>query len=249
MASETIRASRSVVLIGGPDAGKTNYICRLWLAIKSANGLLRPAGLPDHLDYLEAGAEELLGGNFAPHTPSGVHHECVIPFEHASTSGTTKGQLVVPDCPGESWIQVYKTRHWSDMWERLIEEGCGCLVFLRADSDQIIPHLDWINCVELFGKPLDESAPEYDTPTQVVITDWLQCLRQAFTRRVRGNYMPRIGIVIAAWDLLPTDQQQARPDDYLNENFPLLSQFIRANGHRFHFATFGLSVMGGDPQQ
>ena len=58
----------SVLLIGGPDAGKTNYLGRLWIAINSNAGLLRKDGLPDDLAYLEEVANELLQGRFAPHS-------------------------------------------------------------------------------------------------------------------------------------------------------------------------------------
>ena len=83
-------------------------------------------------------------------------------------------------------------------------------------------------------------------PTDVVLTDWLQFIRRAFTDRVSGSYRPRVGIVIAAWDGVPIDNIDGPPVDYLAENFPLLSQFMETNDERFDFEVFGLSILGGD---
>jgi hypothetical protein len=158
------------------------------------------------------------------------------------------------------------------MWEDKITSSCGCLVFVRAASDEIVPAFDYVQCVALFGQPLPKpevkataesgeptasaeknSAAKnsdkgaYDPPTDVVLTDWLQFLRAAFTEKVNGSFKPRVGIVIAAWDAVPTDSQDRLPLEYLAENFPLTAQFIAANYDRFEFQLFGASVMSGDP--
>jgi double-GTPase-like protein len=55
-----------------------------------------------------------------------------------------------------------------------------------------------------------------------------------------------VGIIIAAWDAVPADQQPSGPISYLRENFPMLSQFVEANGDRFEFQVFGVSIVNGD---
>ena len=248
MSNDATSSRHSVLLIGGPDAGKTNYVFRLWLAIKSNVSFLHSERLPDNLEYLEAGASDLLRGDFAPHTPSDVHNQCVIPIRYSNASGETCGDLIVPDCSGEQWLGIYRKREWTEKWDQLIKEGCGCLLFVRVDSDQIVAPLDWISCAALYGKPLDEGAPDPESiaPTQIVLTDWIQCLRQAFTAKVRGQYRPRIGVIVGAWDLVPEDRKALGPTAYIAKEFPLLGQFMEANEESFQFAVFGLSVVGGD---
>ena len=235
----------SVLVIGGSDAGKTNYILRLWLSIKDSSGLLQSDGLPDELEYLRSGVENLLTGKYAKHTAHDVHNRITIPFKHVSTN-TLSGNLVVPDRAGEKWMEIYRKREWSKDWEDIISETCGCLLFIRADSEAIIPSIDWISCEKLYGTLGTNSLEIKDIPSEVVMIDWLQCLRAVFTDIVASSFRPRIGIVIAAWDLVPDDQKELDPDHYLKNNFPMLNQFVKANYDEFEFATFGISITGGD---
>jgi hypothetical protein len=252
MSIETAEQPRTVLLIGGPDAGKTNFLSRLWLSLQVGDGLLAKTELPSDLDYLKTGADHLLRGEFAPHTSHDIHDRTEIPVKSARGGREFLGTLVVPDLPGEKVLSVFRTRQWSTEWESAIRPGCGCLLFVRIDSEELIAPLDWMSCPTHFGTPVACVAPVKDTknevkpPTQVVLVDWLQFLRKAFTERVSGNYRPRVGIVVAAWDRAPVDQKEAGPKAWITSNLPLLSQYIETNDDEFEFAYFGVSVASGD---
>lgn len=237
----------SVVLVGGPDSGKSNYIFRLWLAMNQGGGKLSCDGLPEHLDYLQAGSQSLLKGEFAQHTPIDVMSENVIPFKIGEGSGAHFGKLIVPDCFGERWMSIYRKREWSKEWEDRISQPCGILMFVRATSDQIVSPLDWIQCEQMWGAAIvDGVQPELVTPTQVVMTDWLQFFDQAFASRRAHGLRPKVAFIVSAWDRVPQDRQADGPSAYLSREFPLLSQFIEANDDKFEFAAFGVTVAGGD---
>jgi hypothetical protein len=243
---------RSVLLIGVQDSGKTNFLSRLWLRLDAGDGILAKAALPSDLDYLKAGADHLLKGEFAPHTPHDVHDKSEIPVKSTSAGREFLGTLVVPDLPGEQILSVFRNRQWSNEWENRIGSGCGCLLFVRVDSEELIAPLDWLNCPSHFGGPMATASPATDNhdevkpPTQVVLVDWLQFLRKAFTEKVKGSYRPRVGIVVAAWDRAPEDQKKAGPEMWIKANLPLLFQFIQSNEEDFEFAYFGVSVTSGD---
>lgn len=239
-------ATSSVVLVGGPDSGKSNYIFRLWLAMNQGSGKLRCDGLPDQLDYLQAGSQSLLKAEFAQHTPHDVFSEDTIPFKIGDDPNSRHGKLVVPDCFGERWMSIFRKREWSRDWEARISQPCGILLFVRATSDQLVSPLDWIQCEQMWGTPVGAGQHDAKVPTQVVMTDWLQFFGAAMVDRVRHNYRPKVALMIAAWDRVPPDSQKAGPSAYLSQEFPLLSQFVNANDDRFDFATFGISVAGGD---
>lgn len=240
------RRGFSVLLVGGPDAGKSNYLFRLWLALEDGRRSLVKSGLPDELEYLRSGAEFLLQGQFAPRTSKEVHERVDIPLE--SPSGEL-GRLIVPDLAGERVLAVCDEREWSAEWESEISESCSCLVLVRADSIENVIPMDLMTCFNMYGGPPPESAAEGGDPplpTQVVLVEWLQFLRIAYTAKVSGGFRPRIAIVVSAWDAVPADLQAAGPTRYLRENFPMLAQYVEANGAMFDFETFGLSVVSGD---
>lgn len=240
---------RSVLLVGGPDAGKTNYLSRLWLALQARTGLLGADGLPADAEYLNTNAQALLGGAFAPRTSKEVHARNAIPVRWADAHGEQRGELVVPDCSGEEWEKIHRTREWSEQWEGAIPALVGCLLFVRAGSDRIVAPLDWVSCHHLFGQPVDlargsGTAPEF--PTQVLLVDWLQCLRAAVASLPGPARRLRVAVVVSAWDRVPPEQQAAGPEQYIAENFRMLSDFALSNPGPFEFAHFGVSVTGGD---
>lgn len=237
----------SVVLVGGPDSGKSNYIFRLWMAINNGEGLVCRDGLPDQLEYLQTGSQSLLKGEFAQHTPHDVMSESVIPFKIGAEGASRSGKLIVPDCYGERWMSIFRKREWSKEWEDRIAQPCGILLFVRASSDQVIAPLDWIQCERKWGMQVgDGGQQEFKTPTQVVMTDWLQFFGKAFSDRIGNGDRPKIALIVSAWDCVPNDRQAAGPSVYLAQEFPLLAQFIEANEDAFDFSAFGVSIAGGD---
>ena len=55
MSDKSSNDHEAVLLIGGPDAGKSNFLFRLWIAIDTGQGALVKDGLPSELDYLSGG--------------------------------------------------------------------------------------------------------------------------------------------------------------------------------------------------
>lgn len=272
----------NVLLIGGPDAGKSNFLFRFWIAVDSEMCALVKNGFPDDLQYLQAGSESLLNGEFAGRTSGDVLEHASIPVRLA-IDPTRTGLLNVPDVPGEKILEVYRLRQWTDAWESRISPNCGCLLFVRAGSSETVAPLDYEMCLRAFGGQLSAPFPEEfgptgtreseqlkaplsipetnataedlpptlhnETPTDVILTEWLQFLRSAFTAKIGGAFRPRVGIVVSAWDALPEDQQHLVPFDYLSQNFPLLAQFVATNSDRFEFEIFGVSILSGDLTQ
>lgn len=238
--------SARILLVGGPETGKSNYIFRLWMAVDRGGGSLRKDGLPDRLEYLKNGVQTLLSGQFAPHTPRDTFNTVEIPFQLVSTD--RRGRLIVPDISGEDSNRSYKDRSWSQEWERYTAECEGCLVFLRERV--LHAPLSWMDvsrkmrAVSEHGRESDDSAG-----TQVIVVEWLQFLREALDN-VRGHsFVPRIAIMVAAWDELGEEVQELRPDGFVKHYTPLLHSFVETNRDQFETMVFGTSVMGGDPSQ
>jgi hypothetical protein len=233
----------NIIFVGGPGSGKSNYLFRTWIALERKKDRLISNGLPDELQYLHSGASVLLDGKFAPHTSKDTQPVCEIPIVHRQDP-SSKSTLVVPDATGELWLDLYEKREWPTRWDRLVTSKCGFLIFVCVGSPHNIVPLDWITCERTYGSGI-APAPT-GVPTQVMLVDWIQILRAISSAKLGSNYMPRLSVVISAWDRVPLDRQQEGPQQYLDTEFPLLAQFIRANAHGFDAKVFGLSVVGGD---
>lgn len=238
----------TVLLIGGPDAGKSNFLFRFWLAIREkSNPLLLPDGPPPIAEYLNRGAAKLLAGEFEIHTPRGTFENCQIPV----IAGGEKAVVVVPDRPGEEWSRIYMERRIPDEWLGRLSANTTCLILVRAHSDANQAPLDWISVQHFHGNEGNLMGParqDLSTPTQVVLVDWIQIISRILRSRPAGVIRPKIGVVISAWDLLSEGEQAAGPRPYLKDQYPLLSDFLESNSEKLDIEIFGMSLFGGDPK-
>jgi|GEM_PF-5870500 len=250
-----------VLLIGGPDTGKSNFLFRVWTHIDTSNGLVEKNGLPPDAEYLRTGAEYQLRRKFAGHTPQDVQVISNIPIRLRSDIQKT-AELVVPDINGEQINRIYRARKWSNDWESLVCKNTAYLFFVRVSSPQTIAPLDWIACHDLYcGTPpppppatspqcreLEETVEvAVETPTQVILVDWLQFILKAVHDKYPQTVRSRVGIVVSAWDCVPPDFTKG-PSAWIQENMPLLHQFCITNQDVFEFCFFGSSVFSGDPE-
>lgn len=241
--------NRGVLMVGGPDMGKTNYLARLWgAAYKFKSGILCADGLPDDLEHLNTILGSLVNGNFAERTKIDEHWHCEIPLK-AQQAGGFRGKLIIPDRPGEEWRGIYTKNEWSEFWENQIDSLSGCLCFIRPNSKELRAPLDWITCWKHLGTGNIDLPFADETPTQVEMVHWIQCLKHAKNSRGVCGEKIRVGVIISAWDALPGDRKSGTPLQYLESNLPLLHQFMSTNSHAYEFAAFGVSIAGGDLEE
>jgi hypothetical protein len=153
---------RSIVLLGGPDSGKTNYIGRLWPSFKKRKGVLRAERLPEDIAYVDGAVAHLMQGSFAPRSDRNLE------FGRADFSISVRGEngegslteLMVPDISGELWTRTVATFEISQEWLEVLNEAEGAVVFVRAHSDQIVKPLDWVTARNILrlDAEYDESA-------------------------------------------------------------------------------------------
>jgi hypothetical protein len=238
----------TVLLIGGSDAGKSNFLFRFWLAIREkSNPLLLPDGAPPIAEYLNRGAAKLLAGDFEMHTPRGTFENCEIPV----LARGEKAVVVVPDRPGEEWSRIYKERRIPSDWLGRLSADTTCLVLVRAHSDANQAPLDWISVQHFHGNEGNLMGParqDLSTPTQVVLVDWIQIISRILRSGPASVERPKIGVVISAWDLLAEDEKLAGPRKYLRDQYPLLGDFLESNLEKLEVEVFGISLFGGDPK-
>ena len=149
---------RSIVLLGGPDSGKTNYVGRLWPSFKKRKGVLQAEGIPDDIAYVDGAVEHLMQGSFAPRSDRNLEvgrADFSISVRGANGNGALT-ELMVPDISGELWTRTVASFEISQEWFDVLNEAEGAVLFVRALSDQNVKPLDWVTARNILRLDADE---------------------------------------------------------------------------------------------
>jgi len=233
--------SRSVVLLGGPDSGKTNYIGRVWPALDSQKGSLQIAQQPEDITFVLGVTDHLNSGNFAPrteHTDARRDFKVIVSKEQ----GGAETSIVIPDISGELWLNAVKHYEISTDWMDELRHAYGALLFVRVGSDQDVRPLDWVTSKRMMSKVRTPEDP--GLPTQVMLCELIRFLEISLVDRPDGT-RPRVAIVVSAWDLVDREKFTKGPRAWLEHEYPLLGGRL-GDVNRLDIQIFGLSVVGGD---
>ncbi|WKV51709.1 TRAFAC clade GTPase domain-containing protein [Dickeya fangzhongdai] len=233
--------SQSIVLLGGPDSGKTNYIGPLWLALDHGKGALHAAEQPPDITFVLSVADHIFQGSFAPRTElSDIRRNFEVVV--AATKDGPRSKVIVPDISGELWRNAVIENEISSDWMDELKQADSALLFVRVDSDQDVRPLDWVtarNMLERIGNDEDQGLP-----TQVILCELIHFLEDSLARREDGG-RPRLSVVVAAWDRVDPDKFEQGPIAYLEREYPLVAGRI-ADLTALDVKVFGLSSTGGD---
>jgi hypothetical protein len=233
--------SRSIVLLGGPDSGKTNYIGPLWRTLDAGSGVLHAAEQPDDINFVLEITDHISAGGFAPrseHSDARRDFEVVV----AATKGGPQARIVVPDISGELWRNAVINSEIDSDWMDELKRADGALLFVRVGSDQDVRPLDWVTSRTLLERFGDEE--ELGLPTQVMLCELIRFLEVSLANREDGK-RPRLSIVVTAWDLVDPEKFQQGPFAYIEREYPLVAGKL-ADIESLDVRVFGLSSVGGD---
>lgn len=239
---------RAVVFVGSPDAGKSNYLFRLWLALRDGkHRRLVPDGTPTDIAYLNAGAAEQLLGEYAQRTQGEVNERPVLPLK----ADGMPVALVAPDRPGEDWDKLYTDRRWPAGWLDLLSPDTTYLVFVSTLTAVQAP--DWFKNQAMRGPKANfrkvQDASSAAPPAQLVVVDWIQMILAAHRKVARWNTsrpLPRIGIVLTAWDIIAKGEGKLTPLEFLKREHRLLYDYVSNSGRVADIRVFASSLYGND---
>ena len=233
--------SRSIIILGGPDSGKTNYIGRLWRALDDGTGALHAAEQPEDINFVLEVTDHLFQGGFAPrseHSDARRDFEVVV----AANRDGPRSRVIVPDMSGELWRNAVIYNEISPDWMDELRRADAALLFVRVDSDQDVRPLDWVTSRNMLEKIGDEE--DQGLPTQVMLCELIRFLEDSLVDREDGG-LPRLSVVVAAWDRVDAGKFEQGPVAYLEREYPLVAGRL-ANLENLDVQVFGLSVVGGD---
>jgi len=241
-------SNRNLILIGGPDSGKTNFIARLWIALRAGGGKLSASGTPNEIKYVEGAVAHLHQGQFAPRTGQNLDADrssVTIPLVLTEDGERSAAELVVPDIFGEVWKDAVETTELPAEWMNQLESAFGALIFVRVLSKLNRDPPDWVTSAELMAYQGDD-AKLTDIPTQVMLCEFLRFLELKLPNNPTGQ-KPRVSVLVTAWDILDPERSIAGPRAYIQEQYPLFAGRLR-DLDRFDVSVFAVSILGGDPE-
>ncbi len=236
--------TKSLILVGGPDTGKTNYLARLVAHLRDGDGALVATRLPDDMRYIEDALDYLMKGEFAPRSHNTAYElSGEIMIEIRSKVDDRKAQLSVPDVSGETWDEIAKTAEISQEWLDRVRAANGALLFVRILSDLNVAPLDWVTAPEMLALVGEGDERQFALPTQVMLCEFLRLLDENLDRS--DGDAPRVGVVITAWDRLDGETRAGGPRAFLHREYPLLAGKI-ASASGVDIGIFAASVVGGE---
>ena len=233
--------SRSIILLGGPDSGKTNYIGRLWRALDVGGGALHAAEQPEDINFVLEVTEHLFAGGFAPrseHSDERRDFTVVV----AATKGGPRSRVVVPDISGELWRNAVHDGEIDADWMSELQQADAAVLFVRVGSDQDVRPLDWVTSRDLLQR--HGGKEDQGLPTQVMLCELIRFLEVSLSKRADGG-LPRLAVVITAWDLVDREKFDQGPTAYLEREYPLAAGKL-TDLMDLDVRVFGLSIVGGD---
>lgn len=239
--------NQTIVLVGVPDTGKTNFLARLWAALRGGKGTLVCPSPPDNIKYVEDALGHVLQGSFAPRSNKNIGESRSDVRIKVNVAGATDGaatELLVPDVTGELWKKAVETLEMPAQWMEDFQGASGAMLFVRVMSDEIVAPLDWITARGVLRHTLVLPADKEGIPTQVALCELLRFLELSLKPHPDGN-PPRVAIIVTAYDRLDPGKAAQGPSRYLEAEYPLFAGRLR-DAKTLAIRTFGASIVGGD---
>ena len=236
-----MNASDQVLVLGGPDSGKSTYLLQLYGRVFDGDGRLQLRGAVDSMVAIKDGLARLAAGRPAGHTANGTETSLTLPLVDHVTG--REWNITVPDYAGEDLRRVGDALRLPDRWRDLAATSDHWVVMVRLSLYPDMP--------DLVSRPVGELAsasPERPAgadvqklPIDMFLVDLLQLLQHGRTQLEVTNDL-RVTVVLSCWDELghPHD---TRPSWVVRSQLALLDSYCTTTfGPRYR--VLGLSAQG-----
>jgi len=240
----------SIVMIGWPDSGKTNYLAAVWDSLRIGQGKIMAPVPPDDLRYVEEALAFQSKGEFAPRSDKNIEEsrrDFSVAVRLRDKPNSATADIVVPDITGELWKHAVETTEIAAEWLEELQRASGAILFVRVLSGDNCAPLDWVTSEKfLTTRKLSEAQQKKakGIPTQIALCEMLRFLEHTLPTASDGEN-PKVAVVVTAWDLVDAQTAGEGPDAYLRKEYPLFSGRL-TDTSLLDIAVFGMSALGGD---
>jgi hypothetical protein len=252
--------SETRILISGlPSTGKTTFIAALWNYINSDSeekSLTLDTLAGSEHEYLNSIANDWLAYKDPSRSLQNTNFERVImPLKKTLTGEAIT--IEIPDIAGEKFRDHFDLREWALEFDKLLDNLSGVVVFVnplhKSNLPQFIADVQEIEGifedneskkieeVELAPNPTLTNWDIKFVPNQVKMVEVLQLLQFHKTQ----NKQLKLSLVVSAWDTV-SGADTILPKEWLENNLPLLYQYLICNTDKYIVKFFGVSAQGCD---
>ena len=235
--------AHEIVLLGGPDSGKTHYAGQLYGRLQRRPGRLRlrpGEATPTDLTALQEVLSCLENGRAAQHTPVSTWTEVQLPLID------NRGRLMDlswPDYGGEALRDVLADRVVPPSWQARLTAAHGWVMLIRINSEVVFPATLERIPQKADAKPSlnNVRATTWDSNARWVelLQMLLHVARIDTVQRVRR---PRLAVLLSCYDELDAGSQD--PGEVLRQRLPLVSAFLASTWSAGQMTIWGLSSLG-----
>lgn len=240
----------SIVMVGLPDSGKTNYLAALWDALRTGKGRLSAPVPPDEITYVEEALAYQSRGEFAPRSDKDIEEsrkDFSVAIRLKSKPNAPSIDMVVPDITGELWKGAVETTEIAPEWMSELEGASGAVLFVRILSVSNLAPLDWVTTERLLTvakfTEVDEKKSK-SIPTQIALCELLRFLEHTLPS-LGEDERPRVAVAVTAWDLMDAETAAGGAAAFLRKEYPLFAGRLD-DIETLDVAVFGVSAVGGD---
>ncbi len=230
----------TILIIGGPNTGKTHFGGQLYGRLNAKTEHLKMISQPKDLTIFKEVWDQLNQGKSAEHTSVGIHETLEI---HIEDRNGNKSSFTFPDYGGEQIKSIIKDRRINKIWKEQIEKSNSWLLFIRLD--EIVPVEDVANRGIPDQKTLELRGTEESPMSLSDIAFYTELLQIfLFTKQTSTKQpvsTPQLSVVISCWDLLSKAEQKKLPKDILSKKLPGFYNFIESTWAAKAFQVIGLS--------
>ncbi|MDE0268653.1 MAG: hypothetical protein OXI96_06415 [Acidimicrobiaceae bacterium] len=235
--SRAASSTELVLLVGGPDSGKSTFLVQLYGRLRHGLSTLSLVGAPESLAAVHDGLDRLSQGLPVRHTSAGVK---VIQELTMRRQDGEMLRLSIPDYPGEAIDELVNTRNISPHWRDLVVRSTRWNLFIRVERMSSLPSLPE------FEEPMSEAtAKSRGLPLDIRLVELLQILRHERQRHMLTDaFPPDLTVVLSCWDEISDITDGVIPVMILKQRMPLFYSYVAGNWEPSRHHVMGLSAQG-----
>jgi energy-coupling factor transporter ATP-binding protein EcfA2 len=234
-------SSDRVLVLGGPDSGKSTYLLQLYGRVFDGEGRVQLRGAVDSMVAIKEGLARLASGRPAGHTPNGTETSLTLPLVDKETG--REWDITVPDYAGEDLRRVGDALRLPDRWRDLAATSDHWVVMVRLSLYPDMPDLVSrpVGEVASASRERSDDGDVQRLPIDMFLVDLLQLLRHGRTQLEVTNDL-HVTIVLSCWDELG-HADDTRPSQVVRDQLALLDSYCTTTfGPRYR--VLGLSAQG-----